>query len=184
LRVTASGWLVVSCGRLPDLRGRRPPVLIAGPTVIAGPPPDMIRLPRPARTGDMTRVCIAGHPLTATAAPVWNGDLPRPLQQILFDTADGATPPNAPSPPTTAPPGRQFDAALTGGPAPARALCWNLPGPVVFRGLLLRLCLPGRPAAGAAPLTKAPQASNRLLRAGTDPPTLISAAVNLGRALD
>jgi hypothetical protein len=22
---------------------------------------------------------------------VWNGDLPRPLQQILFDTADGAT---------------------------------------------------------------------------------------------
>jgi hypothetical protein len=51
------------------------------------------RLPRPAVTGDMTRVCITGHPLTATAALVWNGDLPRPLQQILFDTADGATPP-------------------------------------------------------------------------------------------
>jgi hypothetical protein len=23
---------------------------------------------------------------------VWHGDLPRPLQQILFDTADGVTP--------------------------------------------------------------------------------------------
>jgi hypothetical protein len=33
------------------------------------------------------------EPLTATAALVWNGDLPRPLQQILFDTADGLTPP-------------------------------------------------------------------------------------------
>jgi hypothetical protein len=31
--------------------------------------------------------------LTATAALAWNGDLPRPLQQILFDTADGLTPP-------------------------------------------------------------------------------------------
>ena len=32
-------------------------------------------------------------PLAATAALVWNGDLPRPLQQILFDTADSATRP-------------------------------------------------------------------------------------------
>jgi hypothetical protein len=53
----------------------------------------VIRLPRPAGASDMVRVSIAGHPLTATAALVWNGDLPRPLQQILFDTADGATPP-------------------------------------------------------------------------------------------
>jgi hypothetical protein len=35
----------------------------------------------------MGRVSIAGRPLTTTAALVWNGDLPRPLQQILFDTA-------------------------------------------------------------------------------------------------
>ena len=55
--------------------------------------PGVIRLPRPADTGDMARVSIAGHPLTTTAALVWNGDLPRPLQQILFDTADGLTPP-------------------------------------------------------------------------------------------
>jgi len=41
----------------------------------------------------MVRVSIDGHPLTATAALVWNGDLPRPLQQILFDTADGLTRP-------------------------------------------------------------------------------------------
>jgi hypothetical protein len=41
----------------------------------------------------MVRVSIAGRPLTAAAALVWNGDLPSPLQQILFDTADGATPP-------------------------------------------------------------------------------------------
>jgi hypothetical protein len=42
----------------------------------------VIRLPRPAGTGDMARVSIARHPLTATAALVRNGDLPRPLQQI------------------------------------------------------------------------------------------------------
>lgn len=41
----------------------------------------------------MVRVSIAGHPLTATAVLVWHGELPRPLQQILFDTADGVTPP-------------------------------------------------------------------------------------------
>jgi hypothetical protein len=41
----------------------------------------------------MVRVGIAGQPLTATAALVWNGDLPRPLQQILLDAADDATPP-------------------------------------------------------------------------------------------
>jgi hypothetical protein len=53
----------------------------------------------------MARVSIPGHPLTATAALVWNGDLPRPLQQILFDTADGVTPPLAASPPAPARPG-------------------------------------------------------------------------------
>ncbi len=71
----------------------RPAAVLTGPVAIAGTPPGVIRLPRPAGTGDMVRVAIAGRPLTATAALVWNGDLPRPLQQILFDTADGATPP-------------------------------------------------------------------------------------------
>ena len=71
----------------------RPAAVLTGPTVIAGPPPGVTRLPRPAGTSDMTRVSIAGHPLTATAAVVWHGHLPRPLQQILFDTADRITPP-------------------------------------------------------------------------------------------
>jgi hypothetical protein len=34
------------------------------------------------------RVGLEHHPLTAMAALVWSGDLPRPLQQILFDTAE------------------------------------------------------------------------------------------------
>jgi DNA-binding transcriptional LysR family regulator len=74
----------------------RPAAVLTGPTAIAEPPPGVIRLPRPAGTGDMARVSIPGHPLTATAALVWNGDLPRALQQILFDTADGVAPPLTP----------------------------------------------------------------------------------------
>jgi DNA-binding transcriptional LysR family regulator len=71
----------------------QPAAVVTGPTAIAGPPPGVIRLPRPPGAGDMVRVSIDGQPLTATAALVWNGDLPRPLQQILFDTADGLTRP-------------------------------------------------------------------------------------------
>ena len=37
---------------------------------------------------DMVRVRLQRHPLTATAAVAWSGDLPRHLQQVLFDTAD------------------------------------------------------------------------------------------------
>jgi DNA-binding transcriptional LysR family regulator len=70
-----------------------PAAVLTGPAAIADVPPGVIRLPRSAGTGDMVRVSIAGQPLTATAALAWNGDLPRPLQQILFDTADGLTPP-------------------------------------------------------------------------------------------
>ena len=66
----------------------------------------------------MVRVSIDGQPLTATAALVWNGDLPRPLQQILFDTADGLTPPPASSVPAAAWPGQQSAAALVSGRTP------------------------------------------------------------------
>ena len=38
---------------------------------------------------DMVPVRLEQSPLTATAGLVWNGDLPRQLQQVLFDTADG-----------------------------------------------------------------------------------------------
>jgi len=37
----------------------------------------------------MVRVRLEQSPLTADAGLVWSGDLPRPLQQVLFDTADG-----------------------------------------------------------------------------------------------
>jgi DNA-binding transcriptional LysR family regulator len=102
-----------------------PAAVLTGPAVTAGPPPGVTRLPRPGGAGDMARVCIAGHPLTATAALVWNGDLPRPLQQILFDTADGAAPPKANSPPATSQEGQQHAAELTGAGAPALAGCKN-----------------------------------------------------------
>jgi DNA-binding transcriptional LysR family regulator len=69
----------------------RPAAVLTGPVAIADVPTGVVRLPPPAGADDMVRVSIADRPLTATAALVWNGDLPRPLQQILFDTADGAT---------------------------------------------------------------------------------------------
>ena len=71
----------------------RPAAVLTGPATIADTPPGVIRLPRPAGTGEMVRAGIAGPALTATAALVWNGDLPRPLQQILFDAAASVTPP-------------------------------------------------------------------------------------------
>jgi DNA-binding transcriptional LysR family regulator len=41
---------------------------------------------------DMVRVGLRQRPLTATAAVAWSGDLPRHLQQVLFDTADPEMP--------------------------------------------------------------------------------------------
>jgi hypothetical protein len=66
--------------------------VLTGPNVIAGSHAGLILLPRRAATHDMVRVGLQHHQLTATAALVWNGDLPRPLQQILFDVADGIAP--------------------------------------------------------------------------------------------
>jgi len=43
----------------------------------------------------MVRVHLDGHPLTATAAVAWSGDLPRHFQQLLFETAERE---RAPSP--------------------------------------------------------------------------------------
>ena len=45
---------------------------------------------------DMVRVGLRQCPLTATAAVAWSGDLPRHLQQVLFDTADAGIPSAAP----------------------------------------------------------------------------------------
>jgi DNA-binding transcriptional LysR family regulator len=46
---------------------------------------------RSADTCNMTAVRLAERPLTGAAGLVWSGDLPRQLQQVLFDTADGIT---------------------------------------------------------------------------------------------
>ena len=70
----------------------RSTAVLTGPGVIAGSRPGLIRMPRAMVSRDMVLVGLEQHPLTATAAVVWNGDLPRPLQQILFDAADGITP--------------------------------------------------------------------------------------------
>jgi hypothetical protein len=63
--------------------------VLTSPTVNAGTRPGPIRPHKPDAGDDMVRVSLEDHLLTATAALVWSGDLPRPLQQILFDTADG-----------------------------------------------------------------------------------------------
>ena len=103
-----------------------PPVaVLTGPAVTAVPLPGATRFPRPAGAGHMAQVCVAGQPLIATAALVWSGDLPRPLQQILFDTADGTVPPKATSPPATSQEGQQHAAELIGAGTPAIAGCWN-----------------------------------------------------------
>src|SRR5215470_16887004 len=70
----------------------RPTAVLTGPAAIAGTRPGLIRLPRAMVSQDVVLVGLEHHPLTATAAVVWNGDLPRPLQQVLFDAADGITP--------------------------------------------------------------------------------------------
>jgi hypothetical protein len=103
----------------------RPAAVLTGPAAITEIPPGVIRLPRPAGTGDMTRVGIVGHPLTGTAALVWRGDLPRSLQQILFDTADGVTMPSATSPHAADRPGQLHAAELISEGTPALAGSWN-----------------------------------------------------------
>jgi DNA-binding transcriptional LysR family regulator len=70
--------------------GRRPTTVLTGPRRRIGA--------ESARTGpdgatnphDMVPVRIDQQPLAATAALVWNGDLPRQLQQVLVDTAMAA----------------------------------------------------------------------------------------------
>ena len=70
----------------------RATAVLTGPGVIAGSRPGLIRMPRAMVSQDMVLVGLEHHRLTATAAVVWNGDLPRPLQQVLFDAADAITP--------------------------------------------------------------------------------------------
>ncbi len=73
--------------------GSRPAAVLTGPRHRIGASPG---LPQPDGVTDTTSdatvpVRIDHHPLTATAGLVWSDDLPRVLQQLLFDTADGIT---------------------------------------------------------------------------------------------
>jgi hypothetical protein len=78
-------------------------VVLTGPGVAAGTRPGPISPQRLRGSDDMVTVSLQDHPLTATAALVWNGDLPRRLQQILFDIADRVTSPaQVPSVPSCA----------------------------------------------------------------------------------
>jgi hypothetical protein len=76
----------------------RPTAVLTGPATVAGSWSTPIRRSRPADTSGMVRVSLQHHPLTASAALVWSGDLPRPLQQMLFETADSLTAPARPHP--------------------------------------------------------------------------------------
>jgi DNA-binding transcriptional LysR family regulator len=76
--------------------GNRPAAVLTGPAVPARIQARPIRRSRLADACGMIRVLIQHHPLTAVAALVWSGDLPRPLQQLLFDTAERLTEPAHP----------------------------------------------------------------------------------------
>jgi DNA-binding transcriptional LysR family regulator len=67
-----------------------PTAVLTGPHHRAGQHADW---PEQAPEGcEMARVRIAQAPLTASAGLVWNSDLPRQFQEILFDAADGGRP--------------------------------------------------------------------------------------------
>ena len=105
---TYDAWLEVLRSARPDFEFIDPPLrhslsvalafaatadrltaVLTGPLRAVGDTPAEAR-ERAADTYDMVRVRLDGRPLTATAAVAWSGDLPRALQQVLFDTADTA----------------------------------------------------------------------------------------------
>jgi DNA-binding transcriptional LysR family regulator len=73
----------------------RPAAVLTGPAAVADSPGQRLRLSGLEDSSGMVRVSLRHHPLTASAALVWNGGLTRPLQQILFDTADSLAKPDA-----------------------------------------------------------------------------------------
>jgi DNA-binding transcriptional LysR family regulator len=70
--------------------GDQPIAVLTSPVTVAGTGPT--RSPWPPDTRDMVRVSTQDRPLTATATLAWSVDLPRPLQQILVNTAYEVTP--------------------------------------------------------------------------------------------
>jgi DNA-binding transcriptional LysR family regulator len=104
---TYDAWLAVLRTRNPCFEFTDPPFRRSLPmtlafaatasqhaTVLTGPHHRIAAEPAPTRPGrednwGMVRVRLERHPLSATACLVWSSDLPRKLQQMLFDTADG-----------------------------------------------------------------------------------------------
>jgi DNA-binding transcriptional LysR family regulator len=78
--------------------GNQPAAVLTGPATVAGGRAGPVRRSGPADASGMVRVSLQNHPLTASAALVWSAGLPRPLQQILFETADSLTAPAPPRP--------------------------------------------------------------------------------------
>lgn len=70
--------------------GSRPTAVLTGPRHRIGAGPAGSEPDRATDAHDMVPVRIDQHPLAATAGLVWNGDLPRQLQQVLVDTAMAA----------------------------------------------------------------------------------------------
>ena len=66
-----------------------PTAVLTGPCHRIGDWPGPAKPDPAAESVGMVRARIEGSPLTASAGLVWSGDLPRQLQQVLFDTADG-----------------------------------------------------------------------------------------------
>jgi hypothetical protein len=67
----------------------QPTAVLTSPYIALGSTEPAAGAPRTADAYDMAEVTLEHHALAATAGVVWNTDLPRQLQQILFDTADG-----------------------------------------------------------------------------------------------
>jgi DNA-binding transcriptional LysR family regulator len=112
--VTYDAWLEVLRSVRPRFEFRDPPLrhslplalafaatadrltaVLTGPLRPAGEQGAADVRPGIADTADMVRVRLDRRRLTVTAAVVWSDDLPRHLQQVMFDTADTAALPAA-----------------------------------------------------------------------------------------
>ena len=69
----------------------RPTAVLTGPQHRLGDRSEPAQPDPAADSAGMVRARVECCPLTATASLVWSGDLPRELQQVLFDTADNIT---------------------------------------------------------------------------------------------
>jgi len=67
--------------------GDRSAAVLTGPSTAVNGRAQLVRS-RLADACGMAQVDLQHHPLTASAALVWSSDLPRPLQQMLFDVAE------------------------------------------------------------------------------------------------